>query len=269
MLHLVPNCSAAGSMRQAFPQAKVYSARDALSCGPARELTAQNIDAWFAERAAFWAPIHPWTETSQERSEILDQLRRQDGADCAVWAGSTCDDQLFLAWVCAVAPLLGDSRIHTVDCTLVPNRHGKTFPISTVSILSSDDLRRAPEPQLLPPDQIALYANAWHAWAAPSPEKLLTFIQQRHGTPISTALSDLLNRYPLAGRGINHPELLLLANIRARGPAMVRAIGWTLGDRMDPLGIGSAIGGCSGAPVILPIPPSRTRSSNSPATLCR
>jgi hypothetical protein len=130
MLHLAPNCSAAGSLRIALPGAEIYSGMDALSCGPAREIPGETLGAWFFERAAFWVKVHAWSESTEDRSTIAEALRRDADPNCAVWAGSTADDQLFLTWACAVAPLLGNSRIYWVDCSDPAPR----WPFASVSI---------------------------------------------------------------------------------------------------------------------------------------
>jgi hypothetical protein len=226
MLHLAPDSSAAGTLRGVFPDVEIYFGTDPLSCGPAKEFTFPG-ERWFMERGAFWAEVDPAAEFPYERSQILDALRRGD--DCAVWAGSTADDQLFLSWVCAIAPLFGSPRVHWVDCS----DPGSRFPFSAVHVHNAEFLGRALPPRLLRREEIALYASAWNAWIAASPRILLDFVQCHSGTIIGTALRHLLNRYPLAGIGINGPELLLLKNIREHGPRMLHAIGWSLGDRVD------------------------------------
>jgi hypothetical protein len=230
MLHLVPNDSTAGTLRRALPDADVLGFPDLLTDGRARPFTAETLDAWFADRAQFYAETFGYGGEIECFHAIRDHLAG-DETPLTLWAGTTMGDQLFVAWTAALLRAL--DRHPPVSLVQLIEKPDAYFPFIGAGATSEKELRAAPAAQPLGATELDRYSAAWDAWIAPDPVVLDDFIAKDPKSHLSIALTARVLRFPLEKVGLNWFEEGLLKNVSEKGPRLVYVVGHTMGDRMD------------------------------------
>ena len=208
---------------------RVFAEPDDFSCGPL--LPIRDLAEWRAGRLAYWRSV---VGNIRETAATWAASDLHGVSRVLVIAGMSLADQLFLAWIFAVAESLDFevARIEVVQLRRNERGHCITSPalITPAAIAASFSQARC-----LSTIELRYLATAWEVATAPDPASLLRFLDD--STPPLPILRDgfarLLWRYPSATTGVNGAEELLLANTRTYGPSVPRIIGETLAGAFD------------------------------------
>jgi hypothetical protein len=234
-LHLASE-PAAGWLHIAVPGATVVGFPDSLSCGRALTPRLDALDAWFAERHAFWREVSGDATESADLARLAASFRDAAAAPAVtLWLGTGPNDQLFAAWFAAlVAGAAARPVVSVVQFTTATSPSGRPFEVASLGSLHVGQLEAAPAPQTLDGDAMTRLEAVWTAWASGSPDDLVRLRRDTRLDPwVLRALDCLLDRYPLAGFGINRWERRVLEHVAARGPSLVRAVAHTLADSTE------------------------------------
>ena len=220
--------AAAGCLKgtRRFKRSDVVFDHDSLSCGPLASLA--SLEAWRQLRDAYWNEAFPLPQELLARGsgradpDLVSLSRRPEVLLSAevvnVWLGLSLENQLFLAWLVELAPVIGfdPQRIRVVQF----ERHPVTGEaVMDVGELSSEVAAAHPPPVPLTTDFLSDLREAWAAIAAPEPTSLFRYIEAHAHSPtvFQRAFARILGRFPRRESGLNQWELELLKRVPKGG----------------------------------------------------
>lgn len=231
-VHIIGGDSAAGAFKQAFPATdRLLVSADILSCGPTPEFS--DIQRWREVRLRYLRDLFTdaWEQDFfASPVDLLNNLNRlRHAGPIYVWAGTGVEDQLLIAFVVRLVEHAGGDplNVHVVQFETLP---GRVHLIRGMGELGPQQMLVHPEPRKATEDALAQYKAAWHALTSPTPSQIESFpdsfaLPSRH---LANAMECMLRKYPQLSSGLNYWDLLILANVKERGPIAARVIGYTM-----------------------------------------
>jgi hypothetical protein len=240
-LQVIVGDAAAGAVLRTmrFKRSDIVADRDHLSCGPLASLA--PLSAWRERRDAYWDDVFPLPQEVLARGsgradpDLVSLSRRPEVLLSAevvnVWLGVSLDNQLFLAWLLELAPLIGfdPQRIRVVQF----ERHPVTGEaVMDICELNPEVTTAHPPPVPLTTADVADLRQAWAAIAAPEPSSLVRYIEAHANSPavFHRAFARILGRFPRRVSGLNRWELELLQRVPKGGITKEALFKATLGE---------------------------------------
>jgi hypothetical protein len=232
-IHVINGYSAAGSFIQAFGATEGLLVQDdVLSCGPAPRCI--DLNEWRRIRFDFLREWFGLEEDEPSDRGLLEHASRLASDDVHVWAGTTVEDQLLIAYVVHLTELVGGdpAKIRLVQFEWRPN--GKYCPAG-MGIFSPEQMQAHPQPRLLSESEVAQYRRAWDAFTSDAPSQMLEACNGNWITNpyLLEVMRRLLRRYPQHLTGLGYWDWRLLANAQNHGPRVAMIIGHTMVERDD------------------------------------
>lgn len=232
-VHVINGYSAAGTFIQAFGATEGLLVQDdVLSCGPAPRCI--DLNEWRRVRFDFLREWFGLEEDEPGDRGLLEHASHLASDDVHVWAGTTVEDQLLIAYVVYLTEMVGGdpAKIRLVQFEWRPN--GKCCPAG-MGIFNPKQMQNHPESRLLSESEVAQYRRAWDALTSDTPSNLLEACSgsQITNSYLLEVMRCLLRRYPQRQTGLGYWDWRLLANAQKHGPRVARIIGHTLVERDD------------------------------------
>ncbi len=231
-LHIVNGESAAGTFVAAFGNhERLLIQCDMLSCGPTPRCA--DLVQWERLRLVFlnnfFKTEEPWSFRDLDRDLLISAQRLAGDDDIYVWAGTTVEDQLLIAFVLYLIDTIGGDprRLQVVQFELIP---GGTTRILGLGMLNPRQLRDHPTPRRPLATELDHYRQAWAALTDSTPDSLVAFCERNDESMpyLRDALRAMLRRYPALHSGLFNWDRILLEQARQRGPRAARIIGYSI-----------------------------------------
>ncbi|MDQ3291407.1 MAG: DUF1835 domain-containing protein [Bacteroidota bacterium] len=225
MLHILNGDGMAKSFKQAAIPADDYLIwREILFEGPIVEHRSP-VDFWQARQHYISHTYHeaPTTYVLQVTTEVkrLDTYNQHD--EVVLWFEHDLLCQVNLLYL---LHWFAQKNLKNTTLSLVCiGSHPEKPDFKGLGELSPEQLAALfPQRQVLTPADLALGDRGWQAYAAPTPESIINFLQEEDFTNLPllpNALRAHLTRFPSIQNGLNAIEQLLLEIITERQPANI------------------------------------------------
>lgn len=210
-VHFVFHPSAAGSLRQAFPESHVACLLEPHTRGPCR--FDDDADGWLQARCRWW---QEWAETGDDilRWAGGDEPLRWDAMvaeleTAIVWAADAVAEQIMACWLAETLPIGVRLR-----CARPENPWKDRYEYNRVASTRSEYLAATESRPVTDMERAQLRA-LWRAFLEPTPERFFALARENAGRPLANSLHWLLSRFPEKRDGLTFWERTLLAALAA------------------------------------------------------